>query len=529
MKTWIKKYAALILALILVSAVCFLFAGRKEGMFIDEIYSFGLSNSYYAPYVTDLKDGSLIDKVMTRQELIDYLSVGENDRFAAGSVYYNQSLDVHPPMYYWLLNFASSLCAGTFSMWTGLVLNYIIYMLTLILLYKLALLLFDSRANAVCAVLLYGLSTIGLSTMLMIRMYVLLTLWSVLLSYLIALLMREKRTVLYPLVGITVFAGLMTQYYFVFYAFFVCLAYDIYAAIRRDWRGLVMFSLAALCGAVCLLPAFPACLRQLFADALVSGGSAVDNLKSVGQYAERLNIFRADSMHRMKAIVYAALILAAAALICRRRVVRAVREGAVRWDALIFIIPAIVSFLLIAVISPVSATRYIYNLVPISVLAVSLLWQLAAAGLPELREKKYARPAALLAVAALCLWEARCVAPDYLYDEYSDYDELLQAHSAAPCVYIDDNYFSPITYDMLQLMNFDEFLVTNNTASEAMLGYIGSAPETVVFIDISREWASGYDPDEVISGLKASTGYTEADELYSNGFSAVYLLKGGNA
>ena len=529
MKTWIKKYIALILALILISAVCFLFAGRKEGMFIDEIYSFGLANSYYAPYVTDLKDGDLIDKVMTRQELIDYLSVGDDDRFAAGSVYYNQTRDVHPPMYYWLLNFASSLNAGSFSMWTGLVLNYIMYMLTLIVLYKLALLLFGSRTNAVCAVLLYGLSTIGLSTMLMIRMYVLLTLWSVLLSYLIALLMREKRTALYPLIGVTVFAGLMTQYYFVFYAFFVCLAYDIRAAVKRDWRGFVMFSLAALCGAVCLLSAFPACLDQLFADALVSGGGAVDNLKSVGQYAERLNIFRADSLHRMKAIVYTALVLAAAALICCHRVAKAAREGAVRWDALIFIIPAVVSFLLVAVISPVSEIRYIYNLVPMLVLAVSLLGHLAALALPELREKKYARVAALIAVAALCLWEARSVAPDYLYDEYSDYDELLQAHSGAPCVYMDDNYFSPITFDMLQLLNFDDFLVTNDTSSDAMLAYIGAAPETVVFIDISRQWASGYDPDEVIAGLEASTGYTEADELYSNGFSAVYLLKGGNA
>ena len=176
-----------------------------------------------------------------------------------------------------------------------------------------------------------------------------------------------------------------------------------------------------------------------------------------------------------------------------------------------------------------SEIRYIYNLVPMLVLAVSLLGHLAALALPELREKKYARVAALLAVAALCLWEARSVAPDYLYDEYSDYDELLQAHSSAPCVYMDDNYFSPITFDMLQLLNFDDFLVTNDTSSDAMLAYIGAAPETVVFIDISRQWASGYDPDEVIAGLEASTGYTEADELYSNGFSAVYLLKGGNA
>ena len=96
----VKKHAALLAVLVIISAACFLFAGRKEGMFIDEIYSYGLANSYYAPFVTDLKDGDMLDKVMTRQELVDYLSVGEGDGFAFGSVYYNQIRDVHPPLYY---------------------------------------------------------------------------------------------------------------------------------------------------------------------------------------------------------------------------------------------------------------------------------------------------------------------------------------------------------------------------------------------------------------------------------------------
>ena len=108
MKNWLKKYTALILALVLVCAVGFMFAARKSGMFIDEIYTYGLANSYYAPYVTDIKGGDLIDKVMTREELTDYLTVGADDRFAAGSVYYNQTRDVHPPLYYWLFNFVSS-------------------------------------------------------------------------------------------------------------------------------------------------------------------------------------------------------------------------------------------------------------------------------------------------------------------------------------------------------------------------------------------------------------------------------------
>ena len=147
----VRKHAALLAALIIISAVCFLFAGRKEGMFIDEIYSFGLANSHYAPFVTDLKDGDLRDKVMTRQELVDYLAVGEDDGFAFASVYYNQVRDVHPPLYYWLLNIASSFVPGQFSMWTGLVLDYIIYMLCLVLLYAAVLELLGSRHCAVAA------------------------------------------------------------------------------------------------------------------------------------------------------------------------------------------------------------------------------------------------------------------------------------------------------------------------------------------------------------------------------------------
>ena len=78
---------------------------------------------------------------------------------------------------------------------------------------------------------------------------------------------------------------------------------------------------------------------------------------------------------------------------------------------------------------------------------------------------------------------------------------------------------------MLQLMNFDEFFVTNDTSSEAMLDYIGDAKEMVVFIDISKQWSSGYDAKEIVAELEESTEFTKAQSLYSNGFSAVYLLK----
>ncbi len=524
MKTVLKKHFAFLLALVLICAVCLFFAGRKEGLFIDEVYTYGLSNSYYAPYVDDLKNDDMIDKVITRQELFDYLTVNDSDKFSAGSVYYNLSQDVHPPLYYWLFNFASSLDRGNFSLWTGLVLDLVIYILTLVVLYLLALKLFESPDNAAAAVLLYGLSSIGLSTMIMIRMYVLLTFETVLLAYFIACLMRGGRTWHYPAVAVTVFAGMMTQYYYVFYAFFVCLAFDVYLLIKKRYRELVMFSLSAVCGVLCLLPAFPAFIRQLTADVLVSGGSAVDNLMNFGQYAQRTAVFVRESGHRMKAVICSAAGAAALCAVFGGKISAALKEKRVDSDSLVLIVPAVVTFLVVAVVSPVAEVRYIYNIVPMLVLAVSFLIYLAENALGKFKYDFAVKKGVLLILTAGALWCARCVPPDYLYDEYSDYDALLSAHKSAPCVYIDDNYSSPLTYDMLQIMIFDDLLVTNDTSSEAMLEYIADAPETVVFIDISKDWASGYDSESVLEQLQSSTGYTAITPLYSNGFSDVYLL-----
>lgn len=524
MKTALRKHFAFFLALILIGAVCFFFAQRKEGLFIDEVYTYGLSNSYYAPFVGDLKDGDMIDKVITREELFDYLTVNDTDKFSAGSVYYNQSRDVHPPLYYWLFNFASSLNSGSFSLWTGLVLDFIIYLLTLIVLYMLAVKLFGSTDNAAASVLLYGLSSIGLSTMIMIRMYVLLTFESVLLAYLIVCVMRNKKTWHYPAIAVTVFAGMMTQYYYVFYAFFLCLAFDIYLLAKKRYRELVMFSLSAVCGVLCLLPAFPAFIRQLTADALVSGGGAVDNLTSFGQYAQRIDFFVREAGHRMKPVIYGVGVFAVLCIVLIGKISAAVKEKHVNFDSLIVIIPAIAAFFVVVIISPVTELRYIYNIVPILVLDVSFLLYLAESALGNFKYGFALKKGVLLIIAAAALWGARCVPPDYLYDEYSDYDELLMEHSSAPCIYIDDNFSSPLTYDMLQIMIFDDLLVTNDTSSEAMIDYIGQSDEAVVFIDISKDWASGYDSQTVLEQLKGSTGFSVITPLYCNDFSDVYLL-----
>ena len=62
MRNVLRRYGALALVMAVILGVCLLFSHRKAGMFIDEIYTYGLSNSHYAPYLTDAAGGSLKDQ-----------------------------------------------------------------------------------------------------------------------------------------------------------------------------------------------------------------------------------------------------------------------------------------------------------------------------------------------------------------------------------------------------------------------------------------------------------------------------------
>ena len=119
---------------------------RKEGWFLDEVYSYGLSNSTEGPFLTDLHTDWENGTVFDRDELMQYVMVAENERFDYATVYYNQTQDVHPPLYYFFLHTVCSLFPGSFTKWTGIGLNFVFLGCTLAAMYALALeLLHDSK------------------------------------------------------------------------------------------------------------------------------------------------------------------------------------------------------------------------------------------------------------------------------------------------------------------------------------------------------------------------------------------------
>ena len=314
-----KKLLPPLLLFLVVLAVSLHYCLWKQGMFIDEIYTFGLSNSRYMPYIGGGSGDLLPEQLLTREDFFDYLAVTEDEiPFDYSSVRYNQAADVHPPLHYWIINFASSLAKGHFSKWIGLIPDLIIYLGTVLLLYVLASELFvpylknsgeklqtvrQARWIAALTALLYGLSTIGLSTMLMIRMYVLMSFFTVLLALLVLREIRNPAISCEIGIGWTICLGLMTQYYYVFYAFFLCTCTVILFLCKKQWKSLLRFSLFAFAGVVLMLLWFPAVITQMTADKMVSGGSAIENFENLSAWPSRLRYYFGQIRHGMPAAV----------------------------------------------------------------------------------------------------------------------------------------------------------------------------------------------------------------------------------
>lgn len=524
MKKITTEHRACLILIIIVLCVSFFFGAMKSGYSIDEIYSYGLSNSYRAPFIEQVCDGEISGTLLTREMMMDYISVDRKDDFSFGSVYYNQTQDVHPPLHYWVLHLFSSLVPGVFSKWIGLAMNIILFAAAMIMLYRLAYKLFGSKRIAALTLVLYGLSSAGLSTMLMIRMYMLLTLLTLVMAYLIMCIIQKPDWKLYAALGLTIFAGMMTQYYFVIYAFVLCAAVVLYLLIKKNYRTLVWFSVSAFAGVLALPVFYPAVIDHLFADKLVSAGSAVSNISNIAQYASKLYSFCNSLVRGTAVAVLVGLIVVVMLAVKRRELVSAIKDKRVSLRPMLLIVPAFATLVIVAIISPVDGLRYIYNIIPMFVLTVAYAIYLLSE-LTELPDRfEWAeRFAPYLAVVPLLL-SLFIFRPDFIYENQAEYDRLLAGYKDKPCVYMNSGYNSSITQDLMQLMLFENVYISDDADSNEVLEYIGNDDAAIIFIDVNEFWSSGFSSQDVLFDILGSSDYEKYECLYKFGLSEVYLI-----
>ena len=208
------------------------------------------------------------------------------------TVYANQASDVHPPLYYLLLNLICSFFPGTYSNWYPFAVNIVFLLLACVMLYRIAR-RFGEETLALVSVALYGLSCGFVSTAVLFRMYAVLTFfccWA--LSCHLRLQeegWRASRGTAWQLVLVNVF-GFYTQYYFIIYSAFLALVSLICMLARRRGKDALRYLGLMLLAACASLVIWPFSVYHIFGG--YRGAEAFANA-NFAQFAEHLEEYGA--------------------------------------------------------------------------------------------------------------------------------------------------------------------------------------------------------------------------------------------
>lgn len=257
---------------------------RKQGYFIDENYSYTISNGTQLGIA--IKSGEWND---TDAFLDQMISTGdENFHFAQACE--NTANDVHPPVYYILFHLISSIFTGVYSKWIGLSLNIILLIPILITVNRLAYELSgEDKIISLIATAFYGLAPATMAHTVFIRMYMLLSLWTLIYAYIHVCDLKRDRLSFVKFIlpsMITCYLGFLTQYFYVVIMFFITFIYAFYLAVfcHRIKDGIV-YGLSILLSLILAAISWPICKFHIFKG--YRGKGAVDQLFNFRDYIVR--------------------------------------------------------------------------------------------------------------------------------------------------------------------------------------------------------------------------------------------------
>lgn len=523
-----KKKLWVLLCFVILIVNALYWCDKKEGYYIDELWSYGLSNGYYSPFLYQNED--YMNRWHQPSFYEDYLTVRPGETFSYKSVYNNQIQDVHPPFYYILLHTICSLFPNHFSKWFGLFINLLFFCGSVFLLYKISgLLLGEAESIRLIPPLLYGISMGAVSTLIYIRMYMMLTFWALLFVFLSFSLIKtmacKRRIFLLIEVGLTIMAGFLTQYYFVVFVFFFSVGYVIWHMFTHQWRRIVEYSIAVCTGVTGGILIFPASLRHIFLGpqgrrAFISVFDAfplfLDHWK---QYRDTIigEFFGNDHITQVVLLSgFLFLIITVAASANKKNQKLKIWNTVPKAECLMLFIAVSGYFSLIAQISPEISDRYQFIIYPFCVLlAVAVTVYL----LRKIRKKRIIW---IVSIGCLMLilrnYAVRPV--PYVYEGYREVmSKLGTEYKNIPGIYV--------TAGDHLLINNCLYLAQQDMTYSLTLEQINEIPEIcedthvnqlVLYVDIY------YDEQKTVKQVMELLKYHSYSLLYDNTFTQIFLL-----
>ena len=488
-----------IVAVIVVSIAMFYFIGKKEGFHEDEIFSYGSSNYRYDNVFQAAADKDSINRTLdelvvkdnlvdtlasakyylidhneifnesfgkkiatdlpvwkTPEQAKDYLTVSNEEIFSYYSVLFNQGRDVHPPLFYMLVHLVSSICLNVFSKYIIFAINLGFFIGTCIVIRKIFK-LYDKEYLAIPAVLLFGLSMGAASTVILLRMYAMLTFFCLLYLY-INLKIAKNDFIIEKKVGrqliITTILGFLTQYYFCIFALIVFIIMIIRMLTLKYKKEALKYFLKHIISAIIGVILFLPCIYHIFFSYRKPG-----SLDAAG-YFSRLKTFIEIIFNAYSIPVVVGIIIALAVLLYLIiKVIRSKEKGKKIFEIAILAMPLLAYLLIITRISPTIDQRYMIRyIMPILPLVGISMVLVIDSFISEFLENKEKIKVAIIYIVVIAISVIGFLTnePKYLYKGYNKYIEIAEEYKDLDYVYVCDNAF---TY----LNSLPEFLIYNKT------------------------------------------------------------------
>lgn len=418
---------------VFISFVLVYYFQLKQNFHIDELYSYGLANSYFKPFPFDK------NQWLSGDYYQNYLSPTLETRFQYDSVYYNQVQDVHPPLYYWLLHSVSSFFPGLFSKWFGLSLNLSIHLMTFGLLFSFSNRLIKNRWLALVGAAFWALSVGALSSAMFIRMYHLVGLLQIALLSLSVHVLMSKKGQWRSLLGLTLlcFLGGFTHYYFYLYAFALVLTICLLLLFQGRLADAFLYGLSALVGVLAAFVSFPAIFTHL-----QSSNRGLEVMENVDQFVlsdkQPFWVFVKQELFLNTRLSHLLLIAVFFGGLILWSVIKTKQLLPLQL-VIASLLPVACYIVTVQDLSHYQTARYIYSVYPALIAGVVLLIYFGLKGLIQ----KYAVLTvffSLLAVSAIG-WSLLTNSPDYLYTEHQTLSALVDDEETQNILVLGDEYW----------------------------------------------------------------------------------------
>lgn len=559
-----------IIAILITSIIMFVFVGQKQGWHEDEIFSYGSSNyrydnlfqvfsykdsfnkvmdekikdnnifkmignlGYYAIHYNEFQE-ALNEKMAqeraiwkTSEEAKDYVTLSQDEIFSYWSVYYNQSRDVHPPLFYILVHFASTFSLNHLSKYIIFAINLLFYIGTCFIIRKI-MKLFNKDNLSGATVLLYGLSMGAISIVMFQRMYMMLSFFVLSYLYLNLKICRnsfeiDKKTKRWLVLVIVL--GFLTQYYFCIYAVFLAIVMACIMLKQKKWKELKTYIWQHIKAAIIGVLIFPASIYHIFFSYRGVAGGVQDTsyILRLKEYMEL--IFYAFSIPELLGYI----IIGILSILFIFKLCKSKRKDII----LITCVPIILFTLTIAKIAPFINIRYIYPIFAIIVIAIILLLagfirllfkQLDRTKFKGLQPygfaKKYTSFALILIIVIIISGYGLATSkPQFLYTEYRQRIELAEQYKDFKLVYVGESVFCHLK-DMEEFLRYHNYIIVNTWDLEILKDNEGLSNEKEYILNI-KCWISNFDENfnKVLEYTKAK-GY---ELLLDDGESRVYKI-----